>query len=204
MACSACKIGMRRPPRRGGILAPFIHRFIKTKLPRYIHPGWVRVDCGVLVRKQTRHQAVLCERSSPAFSCLKCSSRVNLDLQASRIFRPTPHTKTWSNFVLSYFVRTWPTGLLLRFRVNASCLDSSRFGRSRQVANRASCVNTVIIEGTRCKVHLLWRWLVSAPSNGYSQSSPCMHRVWIAVDSGVPIRQQTGHHVACVARECTL
>ena len=49
-----------------------------------------------------------------------------------------------------------------------------------------------------------WRWLVSAPSNGYSQSSPCMHRVWIAVDSGVPIRQQTGHHVACVARECTL
>ena len=83
-------------------------------------------------------------------------------------------------------------------------LERSRFGRSRQVANRASCVNTVIIEGTRCKVHLLWRWLVSAPSDGYRQHSPCMHRVWIAVDSGVPIRQQTGHHVACVARECTL
>ena len=135
MACSACKIGMRRPPRRGGILAPFIHRVIKTKLPRYIHPGWVRVDCGVLVRKQTRHQAVLCERSSPAFSCLKCSSRVNLDLQASRIFRPTPHTKTWSNVVLSYFVRTWPTGLLLRSRVNAPCLERSRCWRSRRKAN---------------------------------------------------------------------
>ena len=105
MACSACKIGMRRPPRRGGILAPFIHRFIKTKLPRYIHPGWVRVDSGVPVTKQTRHQAVLCERSSLAFSCLKCSSQVNLDLEASRIFRPTPHTTLttphttfWSNF----------------------------------------------------------------------------------------------------------
>ena len=124
-----------RRSRRFWSLAPFIHRFIKTKLPRYIHPGWVRVDSGVPVRKQTRHQAVLCERSSPALSCLKCSSRVNLDLQASRIFRPTPHTKTWSNFVLSYFVRTWPTGLLLRSPVNAPCLERSRCWRSRRKAN---------------------------------------------------------------------
>ena len=28
-----------------------------------------------------------------------------------------------------------------------------------------------------------------------------MHRVWIGVDSGVPVRQQTRHHVARVARE---
>ena len=31
-----------------------------------------------------------------------------------------------------------------------------------------------------------------------------MHSVWIGVDSGVPVKQQTGHHVACVAHEWTL
>ena len=79
-------------------------------------------------------------------------------------------------------------------------LERSRFGRSRQVANRASCVNTVIIEGTRCKVHLLWRWLVSAPSDGYRPSSPCMHRVWIGVDSGVPVRKLTRYHMVFCAK----
>ena len=58
-----------------------------------------------------------------------------------------------------------------------------------------------MIEGTRYKVHLFWRWLVSAPSDGYRPSSPCMHRVWIGVDSGVPVTKQTRHHVAYVARE---
>ena len=33
------------------------------------------------------------------------------------------------------------------------------------------------------------------------KSSPCMHSVWLGVDSGVPVRKQTRHHVARVARE---
>ena len=31
-----------------------------------------------------------------------------------------------------------------------------------------------------------------------------MHRVWLGVDSGVPVSKQTRHHVARVAREGTL
>ena len=36
------------------------------------------------------------------------------------------------------------------------------------------------------------------------KSSPCMHRIWLGVDSGVSVRKQTRHHVACTAREGTL
>ena len=96
-------------------------------------------------------------------------------------------------------------GILMWIRaklpVHASCLNWSRFGRSRQKANTASCVNSAMIEGMRYKVHLLLQGLVGAPSYGYGQSSPCMHRVWIGVDSGDPVRKQTRHHVARVARE---
>ena len=58
------------------------------------------------------------------------------------------------------------------------------------------------------------------PLCGFGQSSPCMHRVWIGVDSGVPATKQTRHHASihcddrrnevqgtpalAVARECTL
>ena len=38
-------------------------------------------------------------------------------------------------------------------------------------------------------------------SCGFGPSSPCMHRVCIGVDSGAPVRKQTRHHVAPVARE---
>ena len=44
-------------------------------------------------------------------------------------------------------------------------------------SNTASCVYTAMIEGMRYKVYLLLQWLVGAPSYGYGQSSPCMHRV---------------------------
>ena len=48
-----------------------------------------------------------CKRSILASLVRSFSSRVDLDLQASRMFRPTLHEKKmWSNRVLSYFVRT--------------------------------------------------------------------------------------------------
>ena len=73
-------------------------------------------------------------------------------------------------------------------------------GRSRQKANTASCVNSAMIEGMRYKVYLLLQWLVGAPSYGYGQSSPCMHRVWIGVDSGVPVRKLTRYHMVFCAK----
>ena len=72
-------------------------------------------------------------------------SRVDLDLQASRMFRTTPRKKIWCNFVLSCFVRTLAYGTWLRSLINAPCLPG--------------------------------------------------------VDSGDPVRKQTRHHVARVARE---
>ena len=70
-------------------------------------------------------------------------------------------------------------GTLLRIRTNlpvhATCLDWSRFGRSGQTTNTASCVYTAMIEGMRYKVYLLLQGRVGAPSYGYGQSSPCMH-----------------------------
>ena len=63
-------------------------------------------------------------------------------------------------------------------------------------SNTASCVYTAMIEGMRYKVYLLLQGLVGAPSYGYGQSSPCMHRACLGVDSGVPVRQQTQHHAS--------
>ena len=104
-------------------------------------------------------------------------SRVDLDLEASRSFRPTPHTKIWCNFVQSYFVRILAYGTWLWSLINAPCLAWSRFGRSGQKTNTASCVYSAMIEGMRYKVYLLLQGLAGAPCYGYGQSSPCMHRV---------------------------
>ena len=84
--------------------------------------------------------------------------------------------------------------------VHAPCLNWSRFGRSRQKTNTASCVNSAMIEGMRYKVYLLLQWLVGAPSYGFGPSSPCMHRVWIGVDSGVPVRKLTRYHMVFCAK----
>ena len=176
---------------------------------------------------------VFCAKSSLTCSRAKVSSRVHLDLEASRMFGTTPRKKIWSNFVQSYFVRTLrygtnfvrsyfvrtlAYGTWLRSLINAPCLDWGRFGRSRQKAITASCVNSVMMEGMRYEVCLLLQWLVGAPCYGYGQSSPCMHRVrtlaygtWLrslinapclpGVDLGDPVRKQTRHHVACTAHE---
>ena len=90
-------------------------------------------------------------------------SRVDMDLEASRSFRPTPHTKIWCNFVQSYFVRILAYGTWLRSLSNASCLNWSRFGRSRQKTNTASCVNSAMIEGMWYKVYLLLQGRVVHP-----------------------------------------
>ena len=81
-----------------------------------------------------------------------------------------------------------------------SCLAWSRFRRSGQKANTTSCVYSAMMEGMRYKVYLLLQWLVGAPSYGYGQSSPCMHRVWIGVDSGVPVRKLTRYHMVFCAK----
>ena len=104
-----------------------------------MHRVWIEVDSGVPVRKLTRYHMVFCAKSSLKCSRAKFSTRVHLDLEASRMFRPTPRKNIWPNFVRSYSVRTWHTGLLLRSLVNAPCLDWSRFWRSGQKTNTASC-----------------------------------------------------------------
>ena len=125
-----------------------------------MHRVWIGVDSGVPVRKLTRYHMVFCAKSSLTCSRAKFSSRVHLDLEASRMFRPTPRKKIWSNFVQSYFVRTLAYGTnfvqsyfvrtlaygtWLRSLINAPCLAWSRFGRSGQKTNTAliSCSRTL-------------------------------------------------------------
>ena len=104
-----------------------------------MHSVCIGVDSGVTAEKLMRHHVVSCKMSILAFPRAKFSTRVHLDLAAARIFRPTPRKNIWPNFVRSYSVRTWHTGLLLRSLVNAPCLDWSRFWRSRQEAHAVSC-----------------------------------------------------------------
>ena len=139
---------------------------------------------------------VSCAKSSLTCSRVKFSSRVHLGLEASRMFGTTPHTNIWSHFVQAYCVRTLAYGTWLRSLINAPCLDWGRFGRCRQKAITASCVKSAMMEGMRYEVCLLLQWLVGAPCYGYGQSSPCMHRVWIGVDSGVPVRKQIRYHAS--------
>ena len=131
------------------------------------------------------------------------------------MFGTTPRKKFWSHFVpshfvrtlayetdfvQSYFVRTLAYGTWLRSLINAPCLDWGRFGRCRQKAITASCVKSAMMEGMRYEVCLLLQWLVGAPCHGYGQSSPCMHRVWIEVDSGDPVRKLTRYHMVFCAK----
>ena len=140
---------------------------------------FVRIECDSVdpVEKLTHGSCQLFAKVDFGLPRADFLSRVDLDLEASRSFRPTPHTKIWCNFVLSYFVRILAYGTWLRSLINAPCLDWGRFGRSRQKAITASCVNSVMMEGMRYEVCLLLQWLVGAPCYGYGQSSPCMHRV---------------------------
>ena len=70
--------------------------------------------------------------------------------QASRSFRPTPHTKIWCNFVLSCFVRTLAYGTWLRSLINAPCLPGVDSGDPvrKQTRHHVACTAR---EGT-----LLW------------------------------------------------
>ena len=93
-----------------------------------MHRVWIEVDSGVPVRKLTRYHMVFCAKSSLTCSRAKFSSRVHLDLEASRMFGTTPRKKIWSHFVQSYFVRTLAYGTWLRSLMNAlvSELESIR------------------------------------------------------------------------------
>ena len=95
-----------------------------------MHRVWIEVDSGVPVRKLTRYHMVFCAKSSLTCSRAKFSTRVDLDLEASRMFRPTPRERIWSDFVQAHFVRTLAYGTWLRSRVNAPCLNWGRFRRS--------------------------------------------------------------------------
>ena len=159
---------------------------------------FVRIQCDSVgpVEKLTHGSCQLFAKVDFGLPRADFLSRVDLDLEASRSFRPTPHTKIWGNFVQSYFVRILAYGTWLRSLINAPCLDWSRFGRSGQKTNTASCVYSAMIEGMRYKVYLLLQGLAGAPCYGYGQSSPCMHRASLGVDSGDPVRKQTRHHAS--------
>ena len=64
-----------------------------NKSPLCMHRVWKGVDSGVPVTKPTWHHVAFGKRSLLAFFHAKFSSRVNMHLEASLIFRPTPHTK---------------------------------------------------------------------------------------------------------------
>ena len=142
-----------------------------------MHRVWIEVDSGVPVRKLTRYHMVFCAKSSLTCSRAKFSSRVHLDLEASRIFGTTPRKKFWSNFVLSYCVRVLAYGTWLRSLINAlvSGLESIRAFRSenkhgimRQLCDdRRNEVRGIPALAGAC----------GCTSCGYGQSSPCMHRV---------------------------
>ena len=112
-----------------------------------MHRVCIRVDSGVPVEKLMRYHV----REAHTVSC-QILQKVDLGLPPCEIFHSSRFgsgglsefstdatQKIWSDSVLSYFVRTWHTGLLLRSRVNAPSLDWSRFWRSRDKANTASC-----------------------------------------------------------------
>ena len=143
--------------------------------PRACTRVWLGVDSGVPVRKQTRHHVARVAREGTLMWI-----RAKLPVHAlvsglESIWALPSENKHGSNFVQSYFVRILAYGTWLRCNINAPCLAWSRFRRSRQKANTASCVNTAMIEGMRYEVCLLLQWLVGAPSYRYRQSSPCMH-----------------------------
>ena len=92
---------------------------------------FVRIECDSVdpVEKLTHGSCQLFAKVDFGLPRADFLSRVDLDLEASRSFRPTPQTKIWCNFVQSYFVRILAYGTWLRSRVNAPCLAWSRFGR---------------------------------------------------------------------------
>ena len=109
----------------------------------------------------------------------KFFTRVDLDLQASRMFRPTPHTKNRSNFVQSYFVRTLAYRTWLRSLINAlvSGLESMRafwsgslHGIMRLLCDdRRNEVQGIPALAGACGCTLLWIWTelpVHAPVSG--------------------------------------
>ena len=137
-----------------------MHPLMDTdRAPRACTRVWLGVDSGVPVRKLTQCHMVFCAKSSLTCSRAKFSSRVHLDLEASRMFRPTPRKKIWSNFVPSYFVgeqtlsrgalaaismilrsgsRDVYTQTMQKAPVHAPCLAWSRFRRSGQEAHTVS------------------------------------------------------------------
>ena len=103
-----------------------------------MHRVWIQCDSGVTVTKQTRHDVVSCKRSILAFPRAKFSTRVDLDLEASRTFRPTPRERIWSNFVQSYFVRCQDLGIQVLTPVSRECTVSGLMESIRAFRSESS------------------------------------------------------------------
>ena len=134
------------------------------------------------MRKLTRHHMVFCAKSSLTCSRAKFSSRVHLDLEASRMFRPTPRKNIWSHFVQAYCVRTLAYGTWLRSLINAlvSGLESMRALRSESkhgimrllCDDRRNEVRGIPAVAGACGCTLLWIWTelpVHAPCLDWSR-----------------------------------
>ena len=126
---------------------------------------FVRIECDSVgpVEKLTHGSCQLFAKVDFGLPRADFLSRVDLDLEASRSFRPTPQTKIWCNFVQSCFVRTLAYGTWLRSRVNVPCPAWGRAGDPVRKSNTASCVYTAMIEGMRYKVYLLLQGRVVHP-----------------------------------------
>ena len=104
-----------------------------------MHRVWTRVDSVVPVKKLMQYHAVSGKKVDFGLPLCEIFHSSRFGSGGLSEFSTDATQKIWSDSVLSYFVRTWHTGLLLRSRVNAPSLDWSRFWRSRDKANTASC-----------------------------------------------------------------
>ena len=113
---------------------------------------FVRIECDSVdpVEKLTHGSRQLFAKVDFGLPRADFLSRVDLDLQASRMFRTTPRKKIWCNFVQSCFVRTLAYGTWLRSLINAPCLPGVDSGDPvrKQTRHHVACTAR---EGT-----LLW------------------------------------------------
>ena len=117
-------------------------------------------------------------------------SRVDLDLQASRMFRTTPRKKIWCSFVLSCSVRTLAYGTWLRSLINAPCLPGVDSGApvQKQTRHHVACTareGTLLWILAKLLVHALClAWSRFGRSRREAHTASC--QIFAKVDFGLP------------------
>ena len=77
-----------------------------------MHGVWTRVDSGVTVKKIMRYHVVSGKKVDFGLLLFEIFISSRFGSEGLSDFSTDAAQKIWPNFVLSYFVRTWHTGLL--------------------------------------------------------------------------------------------